>query len=575
MPVNNSSIIHIETGNCAECYQCIRQCSEGAISYNLGACTVVEPKCIHCARCIDSCPQNLITYSSHIDRCKEIIKKNDIIVASISPGWISEFENMSPNKIVEALILLGFTHVSETTLGAESVINESFNKVLNGSRNLNIASVCPAVNRLIENDYHALIENLVPVDSPTIVHARQIKHWFGLTARVINIGGCVAAKAEVNSHEELISASITFDELKEWLTEEGVPYEYMIGHNSYKFEPMNAKLFTSYIISGGVFNEVISRENIFGEFDLFNVSGIDSVKSILDSIKSDKFERLTLVELFACKGGCLYGEAATNNAHRFTKLRKLRNYSLQNMENKSFVLPQVPFTKQFKQQNINDLLNETSIIETLQSLSIDTTHELINCGGCGYKKCRDFAIQVLRGYASKDMCLWHKKSVAEDAFNKLVNNLQSGVAVIDSSLKFVNSNRNFAAILGSEALLAYDIYPKLKNFDIKRIVPFYKYIENAFTDKDAVIVKDIQIKERLIKVLIANLEHSDRVVVVIRNLFQSDVQSDEIINRTRSVINDNLETVQKIAYLLGETASRTEAVLNSIIESQINVNESK
>jgi hypothetical protein len=42
---------------------------------------------------------------------------------------------------------------------------------------------------------------------------------------------------------------------------------------------------------------------------------------------------------------------------------------------------------------------------------------------------------------------------------------------------------------------------------------------------------------------------------------------DEIISRAQRVNKKNIETVQKIAYLLGENAAQTEELINSIIES--------
>jgi len=45
------------------------------------------------------------------------------------------------------------------------------------------------------------------------------------------------------------------------------------------------------------------------------------------------------------------------------------------------------------------------------------------------------------------------------------------------------------------------------------------------------------------------------------------VQGEEVIARVSEVIDKNLEMVQKIGFLLGEGASETEQMLNSIIES--------
>ena len=42
---------------------------------------------------------------------------------------------------------------------------------------------------------------------------------------------------------------------------------------------------------------------------------------------------------------------------------------------------------------------------------------------------------------------------------------------------------------------------------------------------------------------------------------------DEIVNRARRINKQSIETVQKIAYLLGENAAETEELLNSIIQT--------
>ena len=48
-----------------------------------------------------------------------------------------------------------------------------------------------------------------------------------------------------------------------------------------------------------------------------------------------------------------------------------------------------------------------------------------------------------------------------------------------------------------------------------------------------------------------------------------------MIQRTRRVMRENLETVQRIACLLGENASRTEAILNSIVTAAADDHEAR
>ncbi|MEE1093797.1 MAG: hypothetical protein U0L08_02555 [Bacteroidales bacterium] len=54
---------------------------------------------------------------------------------------------------------------------------------------------------------------------------------------------------------------------------------------------------------------------------------------------------------------------------------------------------------------------------------------------------------------------------------------------------------------------------------------------------------------------------------ILQNLHAPEVRKDLVLKRTQDVIMENMKVVQKIAFLLGENASYTEAMLNSIVES--------
>ena len=45
------------------------------------------------------------------------------------------------------------------------------------------------------------------------------------------------------------------------------------------------------------------------------------------------------------------------------------------------------------------------------------------------------------------------------------------------------------------------------------------------------------------------------------------MRKEQIIKRARQVIEQNLKTVQQIAFLIGENAAESEITLNSIVES--------
>ena len=52
-----------------------------------------------------------------------------------------------------------------------------------------------------------------------------------------------------------------------------------------------------------------------------------------------------------------------------------------------------------------------------------------------------------------------------------------------------------------------------------------------------------------------------------------EVRKDVVLTRTHDVIKQNMKVVQQIAFLLGENASYTESMLNSIVESHSDIND--
>lgn len=569
-------IFYIEDGDCTNCYQCVRVCPVSAISINNFKASIISSRCINCTKCVDVCPQNLVKFDTQIEKCKTIIRNNETIIASLSPAWVGEFKNVTPNKMVEALKLLGFTYVNETTLGADAVINETFKKIKESQTNINITTICPVVNNLITKKYPHLVDYIVAVESPTVVHARQLKQKFGENVKVITIGSCMAGREEVENHNGLISASITFNELKEWLKEAKISMRALSGHNSYNFEPLKAKEHTEYVVRGAIYNKHTVAEMVSSDSLATSTSGIKNVIEALDNLKDTKFDRKTVLDFFACNGGCVFSEGASQKRDQFVKLNRMREYDIENMKNPAPVMPIVSLNRTFSPEYKKDRIDGSSIISLLQTLTIDTSKEYLNCGACGYFDCREFAKQIIMGYAHKEMCLWYRKSSAKMSLMTIIKGLPFGVAIVDSSMSIRSSNLNFAIEMGPEAELAFETFPLLKGKDIGQIAPsFTEYINYVFKTGKFITNKDIQIKDKLFKLSIIKIDDIERVVVIVRNIFQDDFTNDEIVDRARRVIDDNLKTVQQIAYLLGETASRTEAVLNSIIESQNISNESK
>lgn len=86
-------------------------------------------------------------------------------------------------------------------------------------------------------------------------------------------------------------------------------------------------------------------------------------------------------------------------------------------------------------------------------------------------------------------------------------------------------------------------------------------------EDEPVLSKDIHFEDRMLNISIFPIKKNRMCGAIIRDLYSPEVQGEEVIARVSEVIDKNLEMVQKIGFLLGEGASETEQMLNSIIES--------
>ena len=79
--------------------------------------------------------------------------------------------------------------------------------------------------------------------------------------------------------------------------------------------------------------------------------------------------------------------------------------------------------------------------------------------------------------------------------------------------------------------------------------------------------KDVQYQEGMLNVSVFPLRSKKFVGGIIRDMYMPEVYKEQIITRMNEVIDQNFDMVQKIAFLLGEGAAKTEQMLNAIIES--------
>lgn len=153
--------------------------------------------------------------------------------------------------------------------------------------------------------------------------------------------------------------------------------------------------------------------------------------------------------------------------------------------------------------------------------------------------------------------------------SKMIHKIASGIVMVDSNLKVVDSNESFAKLMGEDTEELYETIPGLKGADVRGLIPHkvLKMLSSVLASGDDSLERDLKYQNNLIHVSVITLYKKRVVGAVFRDMSVPMLEQDEIINRTRRINKQNIETVQKVAYLLGENAAETEELLNSIIET--------
>lgn len=547
--------IRITPHLCAGCYRCVRACGTGAITVRENRASIAQEECTRCGTCQKACPHGMISVRDDVDAVRRMLKTSDEVFASLDPMWAGEFAGIAPQRIIETLKLLGFSGVGETLLG-HIKYDEATQEQLQRHPRLAISTTCPVVVRLIRHHYPEQAERLLPLAHPAILHSRMIRRWKGQGAKVIYITACIAAKSNPDEISEL-DAVITFDELRRWMKEDGVEFDLIPGNESYRFEPGAANCNPL-----GAPEDSVSR---------FTCSGMAAIREILeqsDRSKASDGGEPVLLELWGCTGGCAGAEASRGNpVSTLAKILAYKHYYAErNPDNPVCKLPFISTVASYPTQPAERFqVAASQIEEALASIGKFTERDMQNCNGCGYETCRDFARALCIGRAEPQMCLSYTRALAQKKFSALLRRMSSGVMLADANLKIVEANRNMARLLGPQAEQLFDSKPGLKGIDLCKLAPFADLLRQVLDSGEEMAEQDIRLKGKLLHVSVFTVETHKLVGVMVSSLVLRGVQSDEMIQRTQQVIRENLETVQQIAFLLGENASRTEAILNSIV----------
>ena len=334
--------------------------SEARISTAFGR-PIKESLCVHCGQCASVCPTGAIIVRDDSSKVWDKLDDRSVFVTcEIAPAvrvgigkelGLGDDEN-AMGRIVAALHRMGFDEVYDTATGADLTVieeaNEFVDRVQNGGTLPLFTSCCPAWIQYAEKKHRDLLPNISPCRSPMGMFAAVIKEYYkdrlpeGKTSHYhVALMPCTAKKFEAKRGEFRTEMGpntddvITTQELIRMIKRSGIMF--------HELEPESVDLPFGTMsgagiifgVTGGVTEAVLrkiaadtSRTTLM-QIEYTGVRGMDSVKEA-EIPFGDKTLRIAvvsglgnaeklieqieegavsydLVEVMACRGGCISG----------------------------------------------------------------------------------------------------------------------------------------------------------------------------------------------------------------------------------------------------------------------------
>lgn len=435
---------------CKRCYSCIRECPAKAIRVMGGQAVVLQERCIACGNCVKVCSQGAKKIHSQTDAVLEYVLPYSKTVAIVAPSFAASFPE-DYKKIPSALRKLGFEHVIETAFGADLISNLYFSEFENDNNQTIISSSCPAVCNYIQKYFIELVPNLAKIVSPMIALGRYIKENMGKDYKVVFIGPCVAKKDEFIQDEVIgaIDSVLTFSEVKEMFETKNINFDQL---EPSSFDPPFAYLGKTFPLAGGLLKTTNISDDIL-EKEIIIVEGKSKVLEFIDDLANNKIHA-KFIDILFCEG-CISGPAIDSDLNYYARKQKVIDYIKENVHsiNKKvwnsniYNSRNLDLTRTFEPKNQRrPVPSETEIKNILASLNKYSERDELNCGSCGYPTCREFAINIGKNLAEKEMCL-----------NYLIDQLETAYEDLRTTQEQLHSAEKLASIGQLAAGVAHEI----------------------------------------------------------------------------------------------------------------------
>lgn len=555
--------VYTEKTECQDCFKCVRKCPVKAIEIEEGRASIASELCIFCGHCVDVCSTKAKKVRDDLDRAKELLRQKRHVYISLSPSYVGEFAGVEPGYLIAALKRLGFEGVSETAIGAQQVSARVAEQIQQSNANLTISSACPAAVDFVQKYLPEQADAITPVLSPLLSHCRLLRKIYGEDIGIVFVGPCAAKKREADRHPDLLDVALTFQDIHRWFAEVGINPEAMLPTSGDEFIPEAASEGALYPVEGGM-NETIRLFGDFKDVRFMTLAGVYCINRALTGLHIEELNTRVFVEILACQGSCVHGPCTSKKRpYLLDELEVYNRASVPTGRIERNVLVEIDGLHREAPLPVQHYTEE-QLRKALQHVGAYQEEDELNCGGCGYDTCRSLAAALLTGRAEPSMCLSHLRKLAQKKANALLRCIPMSVVIVGADMKVIECNENFIQMFDEEYLYVNQIQPGLEGACLEKLVPFSDLFQTVLLTGQDIQQDALHIENKIYNVTIFTIETNQVVGGVILDVTDTEMHREQIAQRAKQVIRKNLETVQEIAFRLGENMADTEILLRSL-----------
>jgi iron only hydrogenase large subunit-like protein len=405
----------VDTDLCRGNMTCMRACPTQAIRVRKGKAVISEELCVDCGNCLSVCRlRAILPIADDVAGVSRF--KYKVVVPT--PVLYSQFEpDVHPYIVHVALKRLGFDRVVDVSTSSMALAKAllKYMRGYEGDLPL-ISSHCPALVRLVQVRFPDLVDQVLPLDVPREITARDVRNnlprELGVRPEelgIFYIAPCPAKIVSINQPAE--KARSWFD----GAISMSDAYSILIPHVVAIKETFDVRDVPEDFAFHPGWSMMGSLTTANGMKNWLAVSGLDHVTRILNDIESGRLRNIDFVEALTCMLGCIGGPFCVENPYvaRANTMKQSLEYE------KRIEIDDEEVTRKFEAGYFNlehpvlprpttyfDTDLETSIKRMREKERVYKKLPQIDCGCCGAPTCMAFAEDFVRGDADLTDCIF-------------------------------------------------------------------------------------------------------------------------------------------------------------------------